>query len=377
MRLNLYFGNFRVYCGIELHGPLEGDVGHDRLRLGGRVLHLGDEIALVGVSRGIRQQRHARLDAKRLGGDGGGSGNVPELVLVGIDVDGAVAVDVHLLGQQHEEHARHQREPRRRLYYLEGGAHGVGGGVAGPRHHPVRHPAEHHHGAVVVPVHDQVVGLLDSHALGLSALEERFCHLRVVGRIGRVDDVAAREVHLELRGQLLYGIHVAEHRHAAELSPGEQAGGADDALVVALGQDDVLHVRTSCLCDGVLEQLWGHAHLFVGVNLLGDPIVVHVFLRYDLDRFKLAVRRRCDPPRPLMEGLDGFEAAEGGGEDGEGQAGLRQAVDHLDDHAVQLTRAVADQHARHGGHPSGLEGEHEAEEHLGAGGVGDKEAVGV
>src|SRR5690606_6228872 len=85
-------------------------------------------------------------------------GDVGELFDGGDGDDGAVAVDEHPVGEGHEEHAGDDGDPGRGLDDLEGGPHGLRGGVRGARDHAVGESRVHHEGAEVAGVGDGVEG---------------------------------------------------------------------------------------------------------------------------------------------------------------------------------------------------------------------------
>ena len=84
---------------------------------------------------------------------------------VRVGVDGAVAVDQHAIGEQHQEHAGHDRRVGAGADDLERRSDRVGRGVCGTRHHPVDEALVDHHRAEEADVGHGVVGLVDRHAL--------------------------------------------------------------------------------------------------------------------------------------------------------------------------------------------------------------------
>jgi hypothetical protein len=97
---------------VVLDRPLDVEVRAALLDQLGRLADPVDGAARFPDSPGrVRQHRDARLDAEGLGGGRRADGDVGEPLGVGFGVDGAVAVDEHPVGQGHQEHRRHDRDP--------------------------------------------------------------------------------------------------------------------------------------------------------------------------------------------------------------------------------------------------------------------------
>ena len=152
-------------------------------------------------------------------------------------IDGAVAVDEHLIGQAHQEHARHDRDVRARLDQLERGPDRLRGRVRRARHHPVDHPQRDHQRPEVADVRDDVAGGVHRDALvraaggvlGREALDQ----LRVPG----IEHVRAEQVQPEparRAADLLLG---AEQRQFHDAPAQQDVGRAQHALVGAFRQD--------------------------------------------------------------------------------------------------------------------------------------------
>ena len=84
----------------------------------------------------------------------------------GSGVDGAVAVDDHLVGQAHEKHRRHQAAARLGAQDLQRGADSIRGGVHRAGHQAVHFALLEHHGAD----RDRVAETLARHLLGPPAM---------------------------------------------------------------------------------------------------------------------------------------------------------------------------------------------------------------
>ena len=164
---------------------------------------------------------------------------------VGIGHDRAVAVDEHPVGERHEEHTRHHVDVRLGLDDLERGADGMRGRV----HAPDTMPSASPRATIIVPKYDDVLHgvarLLERDALvGAPPLvlvgEAVHEHVIVIGEHRRSGDVEAEPDGARADLDLL-----AEDREVGDIAREQRGRGAQDAVVVSLGQHDVLARRAA------------------------------------------------------------------------------------------------------------------------------------
>ena len=77
--------------GVELHLAVDGQLRSGGLGLLAGVLHLVHSLALAGALGGVAQESDLGVDAEGSGGLGALQGGLDQCILVGIDLDGAVA----------------------------------------------------------------------------------------------------------------------------------------------------------------------------------------------------------------------------------------------------------------------------------------------
>ena len=154
---------YRLDCrGIVLQGPVDGQIGlalaHD---LGGP-RDLFDVASRSGTAGAEADHCHPGVDAEGPRRRRALDGDVRETFGVWLRVDGAVAVDKHLVGQAHEEHRGDQVAALLGAQDLQRGADRRGGGVHRAGNQAVHLSLPEHHGAD----HDGVGEALPRHLLG-------------------------------------------------------------------------------------------------------------------------------------------------------------------------------------------------------------------
>ena len=218
---------------------------------GGGVAHELGAGALAGALGGEGEHGDLRVDAEDLGGAGsldgdlghllgGGQDDVAVLVLLVLvgDVDGAVAHGDHLIAAGEDEAGGDEVCAFLGLDELQGGTHGVGGGVGGAAEQGVGQTLFHQHGAEVVGLHEHGAGVL-GRGLALAQRDEVVDELVHVG-IGRgVEDLQTLDVEAALGGCCLDLIDIADEHGGEEAVLLQARGGLEDAGVGALGVDDL------------------------------------------------------------------------------------------------------------------------------------------
>ena len=185
---------------------------------------------------------------------GGLHGDLHQLVLLGLDVDGAVTHSQHIVvagggGADQNKAGGDDLVARLGLDQLQGGADGVGGGVGGAAQQGVGHAHLHQHGAKVVALLQGGPALIGGH-LALAQLHHLLHHGVHAVIVLRVNDDGAADIEAGLLGGGLDLLLVA-HQHGGQEGPGQQPGGClQDAGVGALGKDDLAGMRPSvCRSD--------------------------------------------------------------------------------------------------------------------------------
>ena len=183
--------------GVELHLAVDGQVGGGSLGLGAGVAHLVHSVTLAGALGGVAQVGHLGVNAEGFGALGALQADLHQLVLRGVDVDGAVAhgqhsVVAHALAD-HNEAGGDDFILGLGLDELQGGADGVGGGVGGAAQQTVGHAHLYQHGAEVVALHQGGAALVGGH-LAAAQRHHLLHHLVHVGIGGGVDDLSTPDV---------------------------------------------------------------------------------------------------------------------------------------------------------------------------------------
>ena len=229
--------------GVELQLAVDGQVGHGSLGLGAGVTHLVHVLTLAGAQGGVAQEGNLGVDAEDLGGSGGLQGDLHQLILVGLDVDGAVTHGQDLAvtgsgGTDQNEAGGDDLAAGLGLDNLQGGTDSVGGGIGGAAQQSVGVAHLHQHGAKVVGLHQSVAALLLGH-FAFAELHHGGDHLVHVLKGGGIDDDGAADVEADILGDLLDLLGVADQDGGQE-GTGQQAGGSlQDAGVSALGEHDL------------------------------------------------------------------------------------------------------------------------------------------
>ncbi len=123
------------------------------------------------------------------------------------------------------------------LDQLQGGAHGVGGGIGGAAQQSVGLAHLHQHGAEVVALLQGGAAVVLAH-LALAQLHHLADHLvhTVIG--GGIQDRCAGDVKAVLFSGGLHLVHIAHQDHVHQVLLHQAGGGLLDAGVRALGEDD-------------------------------------------------------------------------------------------------------------------------------------------
>ena len=164
----LGFGDSRRDRRVELELAADRGVGHEGLGLLAGIAHLVDVLALAGAEGGVAQESDLRVNAEDLGAGNGLLADLDELVLVGLDVDGAVShsQDLVLAGggrTDHNEAGGHDLVAGLGLDELQGGTDRVGGGIGGAAQQSVGIAHLHQHGAEVVALLERGAALVGGH----------------------------------------------------------------------------------------------------------------------------------------------------------------------------------------------------------------------
>ena len=242
---------------VVLDRPLDQEVGPALPGDRGGLADLLDVAARARLAGRVGEQGDPRLDAELGGRARRGDRDVGQLLGVGVGDHRAVAVDQHPVGQQHQEHAGHDRGAGHGADELERRPDGVGGGVGRPRHHPVGQVLVDHHGAEVGDVGDQVLGHRPGHALVAAQLVVGVGEVLAPLRPQRVDHLEAVQLQAEGGAPVLDGVGVAEHGEVGDAAQQHLLGRLQHPVVAALGEDDVAAVGLGPLDQPLLEHQRG------------------------------------------------------------------------------------------------------------------------
>ena len=228
---------------VELQLAFHLQVGTQSLGLVEGVAHLVHVLALAGAQGGVAQEGDLGIDAEDLSGVGGLQGDFHQLVLSGLDVDGAVAHGQDLAvtgsgGTDQNEAGGDDLAAGLGLDQLQSGTDGISSGVGGTAQQSVRVTHLHQHGAKVVGLHQSGAALVLGH-LALAQLHHGSDHLVHVGEVGGIDDLSAADVEADLLGSGLDLIGIA-HQNGGQEGTGQQTGGSfQNAGIGALGEDNL------------------------------------------------------------------------------------------------------------------------------------------
>ena len=307
-------GDVEVDGGVVLDRPLHLQVGTQLADQFGRGAHLVDVGARPRCAGRVAQHGDPGLDAEHHRGVGGRGRDVGELFGVRVGVDGTVAVDQHPVGQQHQEHARHDGCAGLGLDELEGGADRVGGRVHSARDHGVDEAFVHHHRAEVADVGHDVAGAVQRDPLVPAQLEVPLAESVEQLAVERVDHGHVVEDEAEFGGPLANGVGVAEQGQVAHLAASDAGGGAQDPVVGALGQDDVGTGGTGAFDQLVLEHDGSHHVGAPDLDAVFERVQVDVRLEVTEGEVDLALVARGDRS---LHGVGGDRGVVGIGVDGE------------------------------------------------------------
>ena len=229
--------------GVELQLAVHIQIGGQGLESAAGIAHLVHILALAGTQGGIAEVSHLGIDAEDLGGGGGLQADLHQLILGGLDVDGAVAHGQNLAvaggrGTDQNEAGGHDLVAGLGLDDLQGGTDRVGGGIGGAAQQSVGIAHLHQHGAEVVGLLEELAALLLTH-LALAQLHQGGDHLLHVGEGLGINDLSAPDVEAGFLGSGLDLVEIA-HQHRGQEGTGQQAGGRlQNAGIRALSEDNL------------------------------------------------------------------------------------------------------------------------------------------
>ena len=200
----LGLGDSRGDGRVKLELAADRSVGHEGLGLLAGIAHLVDVLALAGAEGGVAQESDLRVNTEDLGAGNGLLADLDELVLVGLDVDGAVGHGEHFVlagggGTDHDEAGRDDLVARLGLDELQRGTDGIGGGVGGAAEQAVGLAHLDEHGAEVVALLERGAALVGGH-LALAQLDHLLDHRVHALVILGVDDLGAADVEADVLG---------------------------------------------------------------------------------------------------------------------------------------------------------------------------------
>ena len=264
--------------GVELDGADHRQIGRLLLEQLGGLLHQIHVRALARAEGGVGEHADLRVDAEGAGGLGGLQRDFGKLLGVRVEVDGAVGEHGHMVLEAHEERARDQFLARLGLDDLQGGAHGVSGGMHGTRNQSVGIAEHHQHGAEVAGVGQLLAGLLLGHAL-LGAQLAQFGHHRLehVLVVHGLESGAPQTVQPQFPAAGQDGVLVAHDDEVHGLTFEQVIGRLDDAVLLAFGQHDGLLVALGLAeqveLEGVRRDRRGDVHVERGEHLVDGSVL--------------------------------------------------------------------------------------------------------
>ena len=239
-------GNDGAGGRVELHFAVDGRIGHQRLGALAGVAHLGDGLALAGALRGIAQERDLRVHAEYAGALDGLAGDLHQLVLAGIDVDGAVRHGQNLVlagggAADQDEAGRDDVVARLRLDQLQRRTDGIRGGIGRAAQQAVGNAHMNQHGTEIVGLLQRGAALFLGH-LALAQRHHLLDHL-LHALIGlRIDDPRAADIEAGFLGGGLDLLLVADQDGFQEGCRQQAGPGLKDARVRTLREYDGLGV---------------------------------------------------------------------------------------------------------------------------------------
>ena len=231
------------HSGVKLQLAVHRNLGHNSLGLLAGVAHLVHVLALAGAEGGVAEERDLGIDAEDLGALRSLHGDLHQLVLAGLDIDGAVTHGQHIVvagsgGTDQDEAGGDDLVTRLGLDQLEGGTDGIGGGVGRAAQQGVGLAHGHQHGAEVVALLQSSAALVLGH-LALAQLHHLGHHgLHVLIVLG-IDNDRAADVEAGVLGGGPDSLLIA-HQHGGQECTGQQAGGGlQDTGVGSLCEHDL------------------------------------------------------------------------------------------------------------------------------------------
>jgi hypothetical protein len=237
---------------LEVRGHLPGDLEG--------AFHLVHELVLGAAVRREGQQGDLGVQpAEDAAGLGRGDGDLGQLLVRRVGHDRAVGEDEHALlsvfavGDNHDERARDDADPRLGLDELEGRADGIGRGMQGPGYQAVGVALVDHHRPEEDGVLHDLARLLGRHALGLAQLAvRRGVVVEFLRRLG-IERWHGAHVHALILGRGFDLRPVADQGDVGQLLARDDSRGLDCPGLFALGEDDPLGIFAGLVPQGLNE----------------------------------------------------------------------------------------------------------------------------
>ena len=188
-------------------------------------------------------------------------------------------------------------------------------GVRGAGHHAVGDALVHHHGSEIRDVGHDLAGPLDAHALVLANLGVLGRELLGIVRGLGVEHLRPVEVDSEFGCTPADRAFLAEDGQLRHLSLQQATRGAEDSVVAALGEHDVLAVGASTMNELVLEHLRSGDRGNFQFESIEECPGVDALLHQAQGSVDLALRTHRHPPARLRRSRGGVEGAQLGGQD--------------------------------------------------------------
>ena len=239
----LGLGDSRRDRRVELELAADRGVGHEGLGLLAGIAHLVDVLALAGAEGGVAQESDLRVNAEDLGAGNGLLADLDELVLVGLDVDGAVGHGEHFVlagsgGTDHDEAGRDDLVAGLGLDELQRGTDRVGRGVGSAAEQAVGLAHLDEHGAEVVALGERGARVLCGD-LAAAQLDHLLDHRVHFGIGQRIDYLKTLDIEAAFCSRGLDLIDVADENRSQEAVLLEPCCGLENARIAALGIDDL------------------------------------------------------------------------------------------------------------------------------------------
>ena len=169
------------------------------------------------------------------------NGGLHNLVLGGVDVDGAVTHSNALIAAHQNEAGADRLDAGLALDELQCGADSVSGGVGSAAQQAVGLAHLDQHGAEVVALGQGGTALLIGH-LALAQLNHLSNHLIEALVVGRVDNLSTGDIKAALCCGLLDGLNLTQQDDLQRLTGQQAACSGQDAGIGTLGKDDRLRL---------------------------------------------------------------------------------------------------------------------------------------